>query len=404
MIDSQTHVHSKKLQPDIVQDFQKPTGTNGKQDETVTEGKIPEDSRPSTLVKVPSVVHVRGAGVTHIGYGPLKRENQDIFCVHEEFALSQGVTPKGCSLFGVWDGHGTRGRNVSVFCQQKTPAVLSRLLSETSAGQLSDASPNAMATIDKEETRQALVAAFTQTDAEVNMSPIDCSLSGSTASVALVCGPQLFVATAGDSRVVMGTWDAEAKQITAEPLSLDHRPARADERKRCLEAGGRVQQRKNSTGGPVGSERLWLQDIDSPGLMVTRSIGDAVAASVGCTSAPEVVHRILDTQKHKFLVMGSDGLWDVLDNQTVVNIVHQYDDVGEAAKELLKVAMNKWEQLCSADNITIVVVRFYAEHAKLPKSWEPPVTIVDCELTDEEEDEYNSDGTKTPRWAPKGRF
>lgn len=35
--------------------------------------------------------------------------------------------------------------------------------------------------------------------------------------------------------------------------------------------------------------------------------------------------------------MGSDGLWDVLDNQTVVNIVHQYDDVGEAAKELLKV-------------------------------------------------------------------
>lgn len=66
--------------------------------------------------------------------------------------------------------------------------------------------------------------------------------------------------------------------------------------------------------------------------------------------------------------------------------------------------MNKWEQLCSADNITIVVVRFYAEHAKLPKSWEPPVTIVDCELTDEEEDEYNSDGTKTPRWAPKGRF
>ena len=40
-----------------------------------------------------------------------------------------------------------------------------------------------------------------------------------------------------------------------------------------------------ATSGPM---RVWLQHADAPGLMVTRSLGDDLAHSVGVTAEPEV--------------------------------------------------------------------------------------------------------------------
>ena len=38
----------------------------------------------------------------------------------------------------------------------------------------------------------------------------------------------------------------------------------------------------------TGPMRVWLQHADAPGLMVTRSLGDDLAHSVGVTAEPEV--------------------------------------------------------------------------------------------------------------------
>jgi len=39
-------------------------------------------------------------------------------------------------------------------------------------------------------------------------------------------------------------------------------------------------------GGFLGPERVWLKDIDVPGLAMSRSFGDTVAASVGVIAIP----------------------------------------------------------------------------------------------------------------------
>lgn len=50
---------------------------------------------------------------------------------------------------------------------------------------------------------------------------------------------------------------------------------------------------------------------------MSRSFGDAVAATIGCTSKPEVVHRKLRPHLDSFLILATDGIWDVLNNEQV---------------------------------------------------------------------------------------
>jgi hypothetical protein len=40
---------------------------------------------------------------------------------------------------------------------------------------------------------------------------------------------------------------------------------------------------------PLGPPRVWLRDVNVPGLCMTRSFGDGVAATVGVIDTPEVV-------------------------------------------------------------------------------------------------------------------
>jgi hypothetical protein len=55
-----------------------------------------------------------------------------------------------------------------------------------------------------------------------------------------------------------------------------------------MERGGRVKPLVNQQMGgiEVGPARVWLQDIQVPGLAMSRSIGDYVAQSVGVIPEP----------------------------------------------------------------------------------------------------------------------
>lgn len=79
-------------------------------------------------------------------------------------------------------------------------------------------------------------------------------------------------------------------------------------------AGGRVEPKRLPSGRMVGEPRVWLQHLPSPGLMLSRSIGDGMASSVGCTAQPEVISLALRPGADAFLVVASDGVWDVLGN------------------------------------------------------------------------------------------
>ena len=70
-----------------------------------------------------------------------------------------------------------------------------------------------------------------------------------------------------------------------------------------------------------GPKRVWLKNKQVPGLAMTRSIGDLVAASVGVTSDPELQVFSHLTPQDKAIVIASDGLFDRLTNKEITRIV-----------------------------------------------------------------------------------
>jgi serine/threonine protein phosphatase PrpC len=75
---------------------------------------------------------------------------------------------------------------------------------------------------------------------------------------------------------------------------------------------------------------------------------------------PEFASVQLDGS-HEFLIMASDGLWDVISPEDAVKRVRMALNLGKlpkaASEELCALAL----KLGSGDNITVIIVQFYCE-------------------------------------------
>jgi serine/threonine protein phosphatase PrpC len=77
---------------------------------------------------------------------------------------------------------------------------------------------------------------------------------------------------------------------------------------------------------------------------MTRSLGDQVAASVGVTWKPEIV-EYESTSNDKIVVLGSDGLWEFIENKEVIKLLVPYylrQDLEGACDCLLVEALTRW--------------------------------------------------------------
>lgn len=84
---------------------------------------------------------------------------------------------------------------------------------------------------------------------------------------------------------------------------------------------------------------------------MTRSIGDDDLKPY-VTAEPEVDETLLSAED-EYIVMASDGLWDVVSNTDVVSIIRDtVKDAGMCAKRLATEAAARG----SKDNITVIVV------------------------------------------------
>ena len=106
-------------------------------------------------------------------------------------------------------------------------------------------------------------------------------------------------------KLISGKWIAEA-------VSTDQKPDNPEEHTRIINAGGIVRP-INLMGRSAGPHRVWLPDGSGPGLAMSRSFGDTIAASIGVHSEPEFTTKKL-TKEDRFLVLGSDGLFEYLTN------------------------------------------------------------------------------------------
>ncbi|KAJ3679473.1 hypothetical protein LUZ60_017484 [Juncus effusus] len=181
------------------------------------------------------------------------------------------------------------------------------------------------------DTQNALVEGYRKTDMELMQSSI--GKDGSTAATAVLFGNRLVVGNVGDTRIVICRTDNNGT-TTVTALTRDHKPSLLDERQRIETAGGTV------ISGRIN------------GLALSRAFGDR--------HLKHFVPAIPDTQEVevddtlKWIIVASDGLWDVITNERAKEIVSKEDNARIAASMLMSEALTR----LSLDNITCVVVRF----------------------------------------------
>ena len=71
------------------------------------------------VTRQPRLFTPKAGSVTDIGFGKMKKENQDTYFEGVEFGGRKDV-----HVFGVFDGHGTQGLKVAKFVERELPAKL----------------------------------------------------------------------------------------------------------------------------------------------------------------------------------------------------------------------------------------------------------------------------------------
>lgn len=236
-------------------------------------------------------------------------------------------------LFGVADGHGINGEYVSGYIKERYPSLLS-------------SNPYFLST----PTRAMSISA-SRLNKEIGSKDFDTNFSGSTFISILFRGKKLWCANVGDSRALLGRQLPEkisskgnSNHWMSIALSRDHKPNESDESSRILSHGGRVEAYQDEHGNPFGPSRVWLKSQNIPGLAMSRSFGDKVAGTVGVICEPEILEFDLSADD-KFVVIGSDGIFEFLSNEEIVKLVVPYWRRGDAdgASELLaKEAKAAW--------------------------------------------------------------
>lgn len=282
--------------------------------------------------------------------GENKKQNQDSFIIKNNFL---GIY--GNYFFSVCDGHGLHGHHVSRFVKSKLPEILENCIFQykSSLESTGNNTINEGALIEKSYS-----FAIKTLENHLKVEDFDTDFSGTTAVSIIILGKTVICGNIGDSRAVLGKktfkWDFK-------DLSRDHKPDLQSERTRIDHYGGRIFPYFNTNGISVGPLRVWLKDASVPGIAMSRSIGDNIAASVGVISEPEfLIHNI--KREDRFIIIASDGLWEFITSKEAVDIVGQLIDEGNshlACENLVSEAVKRWDiNDGTVDDVTVLVVFF----------------------------------------------
>mmetsp|Transcript_133758 Transcript_133758/g.198897 ORF Transcript_133758/g.198897 Transcript_133758/m.198897 type:complete len:297 (+) Transcript_133758:237-1127(+) len=244
--------------------------------------------------------------------------------------LGEGL-PCPVSIFGVFDGHG--GSTSSTFVTSTFPRILAPKLKNETVATINTCMP------------QKLQEALAETDNQ--LSQISKALTdGTTATVCCLTNNKLFTANIGDSRAIL------SRAFTAIDLSKDHKPDDPVEKARIVAAGGVVKTQDCA--------RVYYPN-GSGGLAMSRALGDEFykdkKRGTLVTGTADITEHAL-YKEDQFIIIGSDGLWDVMSSTEVVDFIHRLRyispkiDVNYLAQALVYEASSKK----SGDNITVIVI------------------------------------------------
>uniref|UniRef100_A0A5B6ZUD0 protein-serine/threonine phosphatase n=1 Tax=Davidia involucrata TaxID=16924 RepID=A0A5B6ZUD0_DAVIN len=245
--------------------------------------------------------------------------------------------PQG-TFVGIYDGHG--GAEASRFVNDRLFDNVKKFTSENH-GMSADVINKAFLTTEEE---------FLSLVKKQWLSTPQLASVGSCCLVGMICSGLLYIANAGDSRVVLGRLEKAIKEVKAVQLSSEHNAS--------LES---VREELHSLH-PDDPQIVFLKHMvwRVKGIIqVSRSIGDAYLKKAEFNREPLLSKfrlpepfdkPILKAEpsilvqklypEDQFLIFASDGLWEHLSNQEAVDIVHNCPRNG-IARKLVKAAIHK---------------------------------------------------------------
>ncbi|PPD89548.1 hypothetical protein GOBAR_DD13498 [Gossypium barbadense] len=243
--------------------------------------------------------------------------------------------PKPNAFYGVFDGHG--GPEAAAYVRKH---ALRFFFEDVKFPQTCEVDDVFLEGVENSLRKSFLLADLALAgDCTVNSS------SGTTALTALIFGRLLMVANAGDCRAVL------CRKGEAIDMSEDHRPIYPSERRRVEELGGFI-------------DDGYLNGV----LSVSRALGDWDMKSPKGLPSPLIAEpefrRMVLTEDDEFLIIGCDGIWDVMSSEHAVSLVcrglRRHDDPEQCAKDLVMEALRR----NTFDNLTVVVICFSAPDSR----------------------------------------
>lgn len=250
--------------------------------------------------------------------------------VGQDLTLVQPIGDSGLLFLGVFDGHGKNGYQVAA----KTREIFKQNASRFALppGQL----------------RGALQQLFlrAQKDAEQDEG---ASSSGTTVTVAVVdpASETVTIAHVGDSAAIIG----QGTNCVFE--TKDHDFDDSDVQ-RVEAAGGEI---KEFPTQMKTVRRIYAKGQNYPALALSRSIGDVDAHKWGVLAEPTVSEAI-PFKMGNLLVLASDGVWNVVSKDSVLNIA-TVGSAAEATDRVVQCAKESWPSTGTdyVDDISAIIVK-----------------------------------------------
>ncbi|CAI4221387.1 unnamed protein product [Auanema sp. JU1783] len=292
------------------------------------------------------------------GFSDLSRDENLWRIMHERFtyAAAQGFRPYmedrmhymydpnlNLAIFGIFDGHG--GMYISDYLECHFAVSLRHRLMRLKQKLKMHNKSSSLA--DDPISEAVITQVFELDDAISRLDKKYTSLTGSTLICAILEKNRfLTIINVGDSRAV--ACDMFNRAVA---LSRDHKPDDREERRRVEVAGGFV------NCDDDGSPRI--QGI----LSVSRAFGDTLLKRLGVLTARPDVQRIdLHKKPLKFLIVGTDGFWDVVTNSEAIKLANEFLKSREGKRDwhristyLVQLALERQ----SKDNVSVLFLKLY---------------------------------------------
>ncbi|WJX42901.1 hypothetical protein P8452_30075 [Trifolium repens] len=263
-----------------------------------------------------------------------KGTNQDAMTVWENFAGEEDTI-----FCGVFDGHGPRGHKFAQSIRDNLPSKLSTTIKMSQQNVSNEVDANATnKSTSNDSWEEQFCSTFNQMDEHLAKNVDTDGLCGGCVAITLIKqGDQLIIGNLGDSRAVLCTKEDDNQLIPIQ-LSVDMVPDVPSETNRVIKCGGRVFAAQEDPD----VKRIWMPEGNCPGLAMSRAFGDFCLKDHGLSSVPDLSYRRL-TKQDEFVVLASDGIWNVLSNDEVINEVASAPKRSLAAKLLVKRAVKAWK-------------------------------------------------------------